>query len=114
MTNKQLDKTLSQQMLLDSALILSTVDFIKSKIEQKLLEIDSYNNDNIFDDSNPLVVQVLRLLDKLYLEEKRMDEFMLKYKKEVDEKETILSNKRKNGEIYVRGFCTYTRRKKTS
>ena len=104
------EAALKERMLLDSFIILDSVEYIQDQLEKKLLEIDEaelYNNDGEL----PLLRrQVLALLAKLRQEEKRMDEYMAKYRKLVNEKKALLSRTRTKKPIYLRGVPPHERR----
>lgn len=104
------EAALKERMLLDSFLILDSVEAIQDQLERKLLEIDEaglYNND-----SELLLLrrQVLGLLAKLHQEEKCMDEYMAKYRELVNEKKALLPRARTKKPIYLRGVPPHTRR----
>lgn len=106
-------EALKDRMILDSILILATCDKIQDQIEEKLLEIDDakiYNNGQL----SSLKNQVFELLAKLHREEHRMDEYMVKYRKLVNEEKTLLSRPRTKKQIYLRGVPPNTRGLKKS
>ncbi len=105
------DKTLTQRRLQEEALkermvdeavsILASVEDVERRIAEKLLELDSatlYNNDDTL-----LRRQVLGLVAKLRREERRMDEYMTKYRKLEHEKEALLSRPCPQKPVYLRG-----------
>lgn len=104
------DQAFKERMILDSIIILATVEYIQDKVEQKLLEIDALGDDYTFEDTAKIRIQVLMLLAKLKQEEKRMDEFMAKYRRLINEKKGILPAARKKKQIYLRGVPSNTRR----
>ncbi len=97
-------------MIVDSIIILATVEFIERKIEEKLLEFDALNDEYTFEEAAQIRSQVLALLSKLRQENVRMDEFMAKYRRQLDEKKVMLSHSRQRKPIYLRGVPTYTSR----
>lgn len=108
------EQALKERMLLDSFLILGTVETLQDAIEQKLLEWDEvylYNKDG---DLSELRDQILSLLAKLRREEARMDEFMVKYRKLVYEKEALLPRAGTKKPIYLRGVPPQPAGTKTS
>lgn len=98
------EQALKERMVIDCILILGTVEYVQRQIDQKLLEIDEATNNNNDDALLVLRREVLTLLAKLRREEKRMDEYMVKYRRLVDEKETLLSCVVKKRPIYLRGL----------
>ena len=104
------EQALKERMVLDSILILATVEVIQAKLEKKLLEIDEalfYNKDG---EMPKLRGQVLALLEKLHREEQRMDEYMAKYQQLVNEKKALLSRSCQKKPIYLRGVSPHSRR----
>jgi hypothetical protein len=104
------EAALKERMLLDSFIILGTIEVIQEKLEKKLLEWDEvylYNKDG---DLSSLRSQILALIAKLKQEEKRMDEFMVKYRKLVYEKKALLPRARTKKPIYLRGVSPHERR----
>lgn len=103
-------QVIRERMMLESIIILATVERIQYMIEQKLLEIDSLEDDYTFEQVAKLRIEVLELLGKLRREERQMDLFMSKYKRLSDEKEAMLPYSSKKKQVYLRGVPTYTRR----
>ena len=97
------DQALNERMIEDSIFILASVEYTQNLLEQKLLEIDTAESDYRFDDLPGLRDQVIALLTKLRLEKKLMEDYMVKYKRLVDEKKTLLSRPVKKRTIYLRG-----------
>ena len=97
------DQALQERMIEDSIFILASVEYTQNLLEQKLLEIDTAESDYRFDDLPGLRDQVIALLTKLRLEKKLMEYYMVKYKRLVDEKKTLLSRPVKKRAIYLRG-----------
>lgn len=97
------EEALKDRMIVDCIIILATCEYIQNRIEEKLLEIDTLQNEYSIDEVSVIRTQVYELLAKLHREEQRMDEFMAKYKKLVNEKEALLSHPRKGKSICLRG-----------
>lgn len=110
MNQRLREDILKEQMLIDSVIILASVEFIQNRIEEKLLEIDTLGDDYTFEESALIRTQVLELLSKLRREEKAMDEFMARYKRLLNEKKAMLPRPIKGKPIYLRGVPTYIRR----
>lgn len=98
-------------MLLDCFLILDSVEWLQGRLEEKLLEIDAIEDDNKVE---LLRKQVLSLLAGLRREERRMDEYMAKYKKLVYEEKALLSRPVKKRPIYLRGVPPHSSRQAQS
>ena len=80
-----------QQMLSEAALIFSSVSFFEDEVNKKLGELDEAINNNYLEDLPQLEKEVVALLKKLSDENKEIDNFIIKYKKELsNEKKTIL------------------------
>lgn len=97
------EQALKERMIVDSIFILSSVEYIHRQIREKLLEIDAIEANYRFDELPQLRAEVLALLAKLNQEEKRMDEYMAKYGKLVNEKKALLSCPRSKKQTYLRG-----------
>jgi hypothetical protein len=109
MTNSQIvqrrleEQALKDRMIVDSITILATVEYLQNQLEKKLLEIDSVSDDYNTVDTSVLRKEVLALIASLNREEKRMDEYMVKYKRLLNEKKALLSCAIKKRPIYLRG-----------
>lgn len=112
--SKLQEQALKERMILDSLIILATVEYFQDRIEEKLLEIDALQDDYKFDEISLIKQQVLQLIAKLRREEQRMDEFMIKYKKVIDEKKALLSRPVQGRQVYLRGVPANQRRQNQS
>jgi hypothetical protein len=84
---------LKAQMISEAMLILDSVSFLEKQVHIKLMEIDEAKNNNLEDDAPRLESEIKALLVRINLENKNMDIFMKKYKKEIkNEKKAILPN----------------------
>jgi PIN domain nuclease of toxin-antitoxin system len=80
-----------EQMLSEAALIFSSVSFFEDEVNKKLGELDEAVNNNYIEDLPQLEKQVIALIKKLTDENKEIDNFIIKYKKELsNEKKAIL------------------------
>lgn len=96
------DVDLEQEMQRESILILQEVAWLEKLINKKTLEFQQAWQKNNIELADKLQGEVCNLLDKLGREEKIMDDFMVKYRKLVDEKEKLLSNSLKENEVHIR------------
>jgi hypothetical protein len=91
MTNQKED--LKTEMTEQAMLILNSVAFLEKQIYNKLAQLDEAINNNYLQDADILDKEVKSLLKKINDENKNMEIFMSKYKKEIkNEKKTILSS----------------------
>ena len=83
---------LREKMLHDAILILRSVAFYEQEINKKMGEIDEAER-NHFDDDIPILLKQLESLRiKIGKENIEMDEFLIKYKRLIqDEKQKMLS-----------------------
>jgi hypothetical protein len=91
MTNQKED--LKTEMTEQAMLILNSVAFLEKQIYNKLAQLDEAINNNYLQDADILDKEVKSLLKKINDENKNMEIFMSKYKKEIkNEEKTILSS----------------------
>lgn len=120
MTNTQIaqkrlsDQALKERMVDESSSILETVDYLQDLIEAKLLEIDGLPDDYTCERASKMDKQVRQLLSKLEVEKRHMDDFMVKYRRLVNEKETLLPSPRQEKPVYLRGVPTNQKRTRES
>jgi hypothetical protein len=100
---KMQEQVLKDKMIADAVLILSTVEWLQKRVEEKLLEINETDEDNI---EKLLLIkkQVLSLLARLRAEERQMDRYMLKYRRILDEKKALLFGTCEKKQIHLRGI----------
>jgi len=78
-------------MLSEAALIFSSVSFFEYEVNKKLGELDEAINNNYLEDLPQLEKEIVALMKKLSDENKEIDNFIIKYKKELsNEKKAIL------------------------
>lgn len=77
---KKREISLKQQMIMESNLINSSVEWLKNKIDQKLLEIDVAEDQYNYTEIERLKGEVVQLLSKLDREDRNMTCYMEKYK----------------------------------
>jgi len=104
------DYVLKEQMILEAVLILAEVEWLKDRLEQKLLELDSIDGDNISGSFNKIKGEITSLLAALKREEIRMDEFMFKYRKIINEKKALLHRPGSKKSVQLRGVSAKQRR----
>lgn len=101
-----------EQILSEAALIFESVKFFEKQINQKLAEIDEAINNNYYEDLSKLELEAAALIKKIGDENKEIDNFMLKYKKELGyEKKAILSDTEQKKQIHIRSVPKNKRRK---
>ena len=98
---------LKEKMIEDAILILASVEWLQTKTEEKLLEIDAVQD---YNKALSLGKDILFLLGGLSREEQRMDEYMAKYKRLINEKEALLPGTCKKKSVYLRGVSPNKRR----
>ena len=83
---------LREKMLHDAILILRSVAFYEKEINKKMGEIDEAANNHFYDDLPLLLQQLEELVIKIGKENIVMNEFLIKYKRLIqDEKQKMLS-----------------------
>lgn len=90
---KQKVPDLKSKMLSDAMLILSSVSFLEKEILRKTGELEEAVNNGFQDEADKVERELNVLLKKIGNENFEMDNFLNKYKKQVEnEKKAILSN----------------------
>ena len=113
--NKRLqEQALKERMVLDAILILASVEWLQDKLEKKMLEIDEAETNNKDGDLPRLRREILSCIRKLNREMANMDEYMVKYKRLVDEKKELVPRAIKKRPIYLRGVLPHTIREAQS
>lgn len=108
---KLAEQALQEKMIVDALRILADAEQTEDRIEQKLLEIDAAESEYKYGELPLLRLQVLSLLQGLKIVEKRMDEYMVKYKQLIYAKETLLPSPRSKKQIHLRRVPPNQRRK---
>lgn len=83
---------LQEQMKKDALVIIASVGFVEREIERNFSLLEEAVNNGYHEDVKLLEKRILSLVAKVGDENKNMDDFMLKYKKVIqNEKTAILS-----------------------
>jgi len=90
-------------MIVEAIILLSSIEWTQDELEKKILEFDTAEANNNLDDLSRLRREILGYVKKLDRELANMDEFMLKYRRLIDEKKELLPSLVKERPIYLRG-----------
>lgn len=110
---KMKNKTdLREQMIFDARLIFKSVSFLEKLIKNKMMELEEAINNNYEEDAINLEKQLKNLVIKIGQEDKEIQNYLIKYKKELEnEKKAILFNTKQKKQIHIRSFPKNKRRK---
>lgn len=97
------EQAMKERMVLDAILILASVEWIQDVLERKLLEFDKAIENNNDGEERRLKAEIRSCLSKLDGEISRMDEYMVKYRRLINEKEKLLSCPVQEKKVYLRG-----------
>ena len=82
---------LREEMLTNALLILKSVGFMENLINKKMAELNEAEQNSLYDEFPRLEKELLALVSKIGAENKNMTDFIIKYKKIIqDEKSQIL------------------------
>lgn len=96
---------LREQMIFDAQLIFKSVSFLEKLIKNKMMELEEAINNNYEEDALNLEKQLKNLVIKIGQEDKEIQNYIIKYKKELEnEKKAILFNTKQKKQIHIRSI----------
>jgi hypothetical protein len=94
------EEDLNDKMMKEAILIIDSVAFLETQIDNVLGELQDSINNHDESDEKRIYEQINFLLKKTNDENLRMEEFMVRYKEKINEKKAILSHLKQKKQIH--------------
>lgn len=91
-SSNMLDTKLKKEMIANATLILKSVNWTEQEIKKYLIQLEDAEKNFETEKIDQLEPIIRGLIKKLNLELRNMDQFMIHYRKAIDEKKKMLPN----------------------